>query len=62
MVLATRVDANDCGSEDLARWIPVISCGAGHLHDVDDGLTAAEPQSNAVDLVPFGSHVPIDRL
>ena len=40
-----------------AGFIPVISGGAGYIHNVNGGVTTLEPQINPMLLVPFGSHV-----
>lgn len=53
-----RMDAQDTNdSENHAGHIPVISGGAGYIHNVNGGVTSLEPQINPVLLVPFGSHV-----
>jgi hypothetical protein len=47
-------------TEDLethAGFTPVISGGAGYIHNVNGGITSLEPQINPLLLVPFGSHV-----
>ena len=46
-------DAN----ETHAGFVPVISGGAGYIHNVNGGITSLEPQINPVLLVPFGGHV-----
>lgn len=43
--------------EDHAGFVPVISGGAGYVHNVSGGVTTLEPQVNPVLLVPFGRHV-----
>jgi hypothetical protein len=43
--------------ENHAGYVPVISGGAGYIHNVDGGITSLEPQINPGLLVPFGSHV-----
>ena len=40
-----------------AGYIPIISGGAGYVHNVNGGGTTLEPQVNPVLLVPFGRHV-----
>lgn len=51
-----RLNAQD-DSESHAGRVPIISGGAGYLHNVDGGVTSLEPQISTVLLVPFGSHV-----
>lgn len=58
--LAISVPANGQSGgpdEDHAGFVPVISGGAGYVHNVNGGITTLEPQINPVLLVPFGSHV-----
>jgi hypothetical protein len=43
--------------EDHAGYIPVITGGAGYVHNVNAGITTLQPMINPVLLVPFGSHV-----
>ena len=43
--------------DDHAGYVPVISGGAGYVHNVSGGVTSLEPLINPVLLVPFGSHV-----
>jgi hypothetical protein len=43
--------------QDHAGFVPVISGGAGYVHNVNGGITTLEPQINPVLLVPFGRHV-----
>jgi hypothetical protein len=43
--------------DDHAGFVPVISGGAGYVHNVNGGITTLLPQINPVLLVPFGSHV-----
>jgi hypothetical protein len=43
--------------EDHAGFVPVISGGAGYVHNVSAGIVTLEPQVNPVLLVPFGRHV-----
>jgi hypothetical protein len=44
-------------AEDHAGFVPVISGGAGYVHNVNGGVTTLEPQINPVLLIPFGRHV-----
>jgi hypothetical protein len=51
-----RIYAQD-DSENHAGHVPVITGGAGYIHNVNGGVTSLEPQISPVLLVPFGSHV-----
>jgi hypothetical protein len=51
-----RMNAQD-DFENHAGHIPIISGGAGYIHNVNGGITSLEPQISPVLLVPFGSHV-----
>ncbi|QNI37648.1 hypothetical protein [Edaphobacter albus] len=42
---------------DHAGFVPIISGGAGYVHNVSGGIPTLEPQINPVLLVPFGRHV-----
>lgn len=44
-------------SHNNAGYVPVITGGAGYVHNVNGGITTLEPQIDPVLLVPFGSHV-----
>lgn len=48
---------SNVSNEYHAGFVPVISGGAGYVHNVSGGITTLEPQINPVLLVPFGSHV-----
>lgn len=48
-------DSAAAGSE--AGYIPIISGGAGYVHNVNGGGPTLEPQVNPVLVVPFGRHV-----
>ncbi|WP_263366660.1 hypothetical protein [Edaphobacter bradus] len=43
--------------ENHAGYVPVISGGAGYIHNVNGGVTSLVPEIAPVLLVPFGSHV-----
>jgi len=45
------------GAENEARYVPIISGGAGYVHNVSGGGPTLEPQVDPVLLVPFGKHV-----
>jgi hypothetical protein len=58
LTLSIRANGQVSGSDDYhAGFVPVISGGAGYVHNVSGGVTTLEPQINPVLLVPFGSHV-----
>src|SRR5947199_4149967 len=44
-------------AENGAGHIPIISGGAGYVHNVTGGGPTLEPQIDPVLLVPFGRHV-----
>jgi hypothetical protein len=48
---------DDGGEDTEAGYVPVISGGAGYIHNVNGGVTTLEPQINPVLLVAFGRHV-----
>ena len=48
---------NATGPENEAGYIPVISGGAGYVHNVSGGGQTLEPQVDPVLLVPFGKHL-----
>ena len=45
------------GPENEAGYVPIISGGAGYIHNVSGGGPTLEPQVDPVLLVPFGRHV-----
>jgi hypothetical protein len=45
------------GAESEAGYVPIISGGAGYIHNVAGGAPTLEPQVDPVLLVPFGRHV-----
>lgn len=45
------------GAENEAGYVPIISGGAGYVHNVTGGGPTLEPQVDPVLLVPFGRHV-----
>ena len=49
--------ASSSSRGDHAGYVPVISGGAGYVHNVNASVTTVEPLINPVLLVPFGSHV-----
>ncbi len=57
LVVGWTVAQDSQTEENHAGYIPVISGGAGYIHNVDGGITSLEPQINPGLLVPFGSHV-----
>lgn len=48
-------DAQSSGNE--AGYVPIISGGAGYIHNVNGGLPTLEPQVDPVLLFPFGRHL-----
>lgn len=48
-------DADSTQSE--AGYVPLLSGGAGYVHNVNGGITTLEPQIDPVLLIPLGSHV-----
>ena len=44
-------------SNSEAGFVPIISGGAGYIHNVNGGVTTLEPQVGPVLLIPFGRHV-----
>jgi hypothetical protein len=58
LVLCMQAGAqNEATSESAAGRVPVISGGAGYIHNVSGGTTTLEPQINPILLVPVGRHV-----
>jgi hypothetical protein len=58
ILACVRVFAQDAPTaENHAGHIPMISGGAGYVHNVTGGGPTLEPQVNPVLLVPFGRHV-----
>lgn len=48
---------NSQTSENEAGYIPIISGGAGYVHNIDGGVPTLEPQVDPVLLFPFGRHL-----
>jgi hypothetical protein len=58
LVLCMQAGAqNEATSDRAAGRVPVVSGGAGYIHDVSGGTTSLEPQINPILLVPVGRHV-----
>ena len=57
ILACTRLFSQSAGKENSAGYIPIISGGAGYVHNVTGGGPILEPQVDPVLLVPFGRHV-----
>lgn len=58
LLACARVFAQSSGgTENEAGYVPIVSGGAGYVHNVSGGGPTLEPQVDPVLLVPFGHHV-----
>ncbi len=57
LALSAVARGQQAPAADHAGFVPVISGGAGYVHNVNGGVPTLIPQINPVLLVPFGHHV-----